>query len=349
MTKQTDSEAEVVQAERSKVLKKAQKFVYPVGSPKHRLALISSFVFGLLIIGFIGLFTFLVYVKKDDSNFTYQISKIIPLPIGKVDSNYVTYEEYLFELKYALHFLVEQEGVDPNSAEGKKRTGELREQAEQRAYNTALAENIGKKQEIKVSDKDVEQRISILKTQASDLGGATGSSDQKIEINSGGKRFEEILKEYYNWNVNDLKRALRIQILKSKLPFVIDTKTKKQAEDLQKRLAAEPKTFAEVAKNNSADKKTSEKGGDIGFLTPETSVAYPKNFLEVAGSLKDGEVSQVIETDFGLDIIKRTETNKDQQPRVSHILLEFKGVDELLASKLKADKAEVRRYFEISG
>jgi hypothetical protein len=57
----------------------------------------------------------------------------------------------------------------------------------------------------------------------------------------------------------------------------------------------------------------------------------------------------VIETDFGLDIIKRTETNKDQQPRVSHILLEFKGVDELLASKLKADKAEVRRYFEISG
>ena len=48
--------------------------------------------------------------------------------------------------------------------EGKKRTGELREQAEQRAYNTALAENIGKKQEIKVTEYDKKGKITSVKT-----------------------------------------------------------------------------------------------------------------------------------------------------------------------------------------
>jgi hypothetical protein len=97
--KNENNEPVDIKAERSKVLKRASKFVYPVGSSRRNITLISTFVFVLFFIIFAGLFAFLVYVKNDNSNFTYQISKIIPAPIGKVGDNFVTYEEYLFELK----------------------------------------------------------------------------------------------------------------------------------------------------------------------------------------------------------------------------------------------------------
>jgi parvulin-like peptidyl-prolyl isomerase len=346
--KNENNEPVDIKAERSKVLKRASKFVYPVGSSRRNITLISTFVFVLFFIIFAGLFAFLVYVKNDNSNFTYQISKIIPAPIGKVGDNFVTYEEYLFELKDDLHFLTEQESIDQTSSEGKKRINELRKQAEQRAYSTALAENIAKKESIKISDQEVEQKISILKTQASDLGGTSSTPDKPIEINSGDKRFNEILKEYYNWDTTDLKRALRTQIIKSKLPAIIDENAKQEAETLQKTVSAEPKTFSEVAKQKSKDKESAEKGGDLGFLTPESSVAYPKNFLEAANKLKDGQVSAVIQTDFGLHIIKRTETNKDGQPKISHILIEYGDIEKLLGAKLMAKDVQVSKYLELN-
>ena len=348
MTEKKKTEPADIKSERSKVLKRASKFVYPVGSSKRNITLISTFVFVLFFVLFAGIFAFLVYVKNDNSNFTYQVSKIIPTPIGKVGNNFVTYEEYLFELKDDLHFLIEQESIDQTSSEGKKRITELKKQAEQRAYSTALAENIAKKEGIKISDEEVKQKVSILKTQASDLGGAGGTPDKPVEINSGDKRFDEILKEYYNWNTVDLNRALRTQIIKSKLPEVIDDEAKQEAEDLQKTLSADPKTFAEEAKQKSKDKETAEKGGDLGFLTPESSVAYPKNFLEAANNLKDGQVSAVVQTDFGLHIITRTETNKDGQPKISHILIEYGDVEKLLDAKLMTKDVQVSKYLEIN-
>ena len=139
MTEKKKTEPADIKSERSKVLKRASKFVYPVGSSKRNITLISTFVFVLFFVLFAGIFAFLVYVKNDNSNFTYQVSKIIPTPIGKVGNNFVTYEEYLFELKDDLHFLIEQESIDQTSSEGKKRITELKKQAEQRAYSTALA------------------------------------------------------------------------------------------------------------------------------------------------------------------------------------------------------------------
>ena len=83
-------------------------------------------------------------------------------------------------------------------------------------------------------------------------------------------------------------------------------------------------------------------------MTPESSVAYPKNFLEAANKLKDGQVSTVIQTDFGLHIIKRTETNKDGQPKISHILIEYGDIEKLLGAKLMAKDVQVSKYLELN-
>jgi peptidyl-prolyl cis-trans isomerase SurA len=58
--------------------------------------------------------------------------------------------------------------------------------------------------------------------------------------------------------------------------------------------------FAEVAKNNSEDSSAS-KGGDLGWVAPGDTVP---EFERVMNALKDGEVSQPIQTPFGWHLVQ---------------------------------------------
>src|SRR5690554_1681523 len=101
MSSKQDSDAEIkqVKREREKAFKKAQKLIYPVGVTRKRIAYISSVIFIVFVVLFTTISATLVYVFNDDSEFTYQVSRIIPFPVGMVGSNFVTYEEYLFEYR----------------------------------------------------------------------------------------------------------------------------------------------------------------------------------------------------------------------------------------------------------
>lgn len=93
------------------------------------------------------------------------------------------------------------------------------------------------------------------------------------------------------------KGAARTQATRTK------DEAKKLADQLLTRLRGGAK-FDEVAKELSDDPSAKSRGGDLGVFDRFTMT---KNFAEAAFGLQVGQMSGVVETEFGFHIIKRTE------------------------------------------
>jgi parvulin-like peptidyl-prolyl isomerase len=83
--------------------------------------------------------------------------------------------------------------------------------------------------------------------------------------------------------------------------------------------------FAQIAKDNSDDKGSAEKGGDLGFFGRGAMV---KEFEDAAFNAKIGELVGPVRSPFGLHIIRVTARKKEngtEQVQASHILKQFKA------------------------
>ena len=77
-----------------------------------------------------------------------------------------------------------------------------------------------------------------------------------------------------------------------------------KAEQLLGQVKARPGDFEKLARENSKDPGSAAQGGDLGFFGKGMMV---KPFEEAVFKLKPGEVSEIVESDFGFHIIKLTE------------------------------------------
>lgn len=92
--------------------------------------------------------------------------------------------------------------------------------------------------------------------------------------------------------------------------------------------------FAALARIYSEDPGSAKKGGELGFVERGTFVP---EFEAAAFSLNQGEVSEIIETQFGYHILELIQ-RRGEQINVRHILLKPKITDEdLSAASLKID------------
>jgi peptidyl-prolyl cis-trans isomerase D len=121
---------------------------------------------------------------------------------------------------------------------------------------------------------------------------------------------EADLKAYYDQNQSLLnakeeRRASHILIAAAKDANATDKKAAKdKALSILESLRKSPQQFAELAKKNSQDPGSAARGGDLDFFARGAMV---KPFEEAAFNLKKGEISDVVETEFGFHIILLTD------------------------------------------
>ncbi|WP_250451505.1 SurA N-terminal domain-containing protein [Caballeronia sp. ATUFL_M2_KS44] len=120
------------------------------------------------------------------------------------------------------------------------------------------------------------------------------------------------LKKFYDDNIQRYRtegqvRASHILVNAPKDASAADkAKAKQKAESLLAQVKAHPDQFAEIAQKNSDDPGSASKGGDLGYFA-KGQIAGGKAFDDAAFSLKKGEVSNIVESDFGYHIIQATD------------------------------------------
>lgn len=121
---------------------------------------------------------------------------------------------------------------------------------------------------------------------------------------------EADLKTYYEQNTarfgtKEERRASHILITAPTSMSSGDrAKAKAKAEQLLADVKKAPATFADVARKNSQDPGSAEKGGDLDFVTRGAMV---KPFEDAMFALKKGDISDLVETEFGYHIIHLTD------------------------------------------
>lgn len=154
------------------------------------------------------------------------------------------------------------------------------------------------------------------------------------------------LQSYYAQNkerfsVPEERRAQHILIAAPKTASDSEkADARKKAEDLLAQLKADPSRFAELAKANSQDPGSAQKGGDLGYFTRGKMV---KPFNDAVFGMKKGDISDLVQTDFGYHIITVT----DIKPAVAKPLAQVKdGVMQELKRQLTGKKfAEMSETF----
>lgn len=120
---------------------------------------------------------------------------------------------------------------------------------------------------------------------------------------------DEDLRKYYaenqsRYTVAEERRASHILIKADKdAPAAERSKAKARAEELLAEARKNPAGFADLARKNSQDEGSAPNGGDLDFFARGAMV---KPFEDAAYALKQGEISNVVESDFGYHVIQLT-------------------------------------------
>lgn len=170
---------------------------------------------------------------------------------------------------------------------------------------------------------DTEEKFNeFLKGQGMDLEYFKQSMKKELTINKLTEKLtekvavtDEEVKAYYDTHQNEFMSVKASHIL---------LETKEDAEKMLTRVKA-GENFAELAKANSKDPSAKENSGNLDYFRHGDMV---EPFEKAAFALKPGEISEIVQTDFGFHIIKVEDSKLDK----------FEEVKEQLKGSILNDK-----------
>jgi len=216
-----------------------------------------------------------------------------------------------------------------------------------------------KRQKITVSKEEVNQRLEeIKKLQGEDsfnswqkssgisLKILKGNIERELLINKMAQQkitvTEEEIKKYYQDNPNKFQQPEMVRIRR------IIVEDKKEAQDIYKKLT-KGEDFAVLAKECSQDIATKSRGGDLGYISPDTLLPQEEERVMI---LQKGEFSEPIESLFGHIILKLEDRQKakkftfqESKERIRELIYATKKNQ--FANQLMSqlwEKAEIEEY-----
>ncbi len=316
---------DTVSKHREEVLSGAKKYIYPLRHSRHRVVIITVSLLVVLFIGFATYTLVNLYKLNNTSAFMYQITKVVPLPVGRIGKTLVGYDDYLFEMQHYIHYVTTQQNIDFNDPRAQEQLALQRKNTVERVMNNAYAKKIAREKGITVSEKEVSDDIALMQAQ-NRLGGDAGL-------------LQDVLKKYYDWTVQDFENTRRQVLLNNKVVQSLDTTVNPHAQDVLAQLKAGA-NFADVAKAHSDDLTSKENGGQYGYLFDKNDRNIPPQTIDALSRLQPGQFSEIIQLNNGLEIVKLDAVEGDKF-KASRIFFSYKELKEYLNDIKEQQPAQV--------
>lgn len=304
---------ETIAEHREEVLKGARKYIYPLRHSKHRIVVVTSAILASASLSFLIYCGFGLYRYYQYNTFLYRVTQVAPFPIAKVGGSFVSYENYLFQVRHYVHYYQDQ--LNRNFAgDEKQQLLEFRRQALGNVIDTAYIKKLASANHVNVSDKEVNSRILEVRNQN--------------RLGSNNKVFTDVLHDYWGWSINDFKRSLKEQILSEKVVAKLDTATAARANVALAQLWSGA-DFATVAKQFSDDPGVAASGGDYGIAITRSNPNVPPQVIDQLFNISPGQVSGVINAGTSLQIVKLNQKTGDTLT-ASRIVFNLKDISTYL-------------------
>src|SRR3989339_223604 len=256
-----------------------------VKNKKSKSEIKTKFLIKTIIIFIVFLFilaTAGIYLGGWKSQPARALSRVIFYPAAYVNGQVIYVHDYLDDLNALERYYLRQGTAFE--------ADDLKQQVIDSLTEKKVLEQLALNADIQVSDEELKQQLDYLSASK-----------------EGGENPADLIKELYNWMPEQyLEKVLQPLMLAQKLEENY-YQTVSQSADLKEALAGylaeikdNPARFEEIASSINDD-DTGLAGGDLGWFTiGDTVPEFELQLLEMSV----GEVSEVVETRYGLHIIK---------------------------------------------
>jgi parvulin-like peptidyl-prolyl isomerase len=284
---------------------------------KHRIVVITT---AIVISAFVAFMTYSVvalYRFNSTSSFLYRITQVVPFPVAKAGNNYVAYENYLFQLRHYIYFYQNQQKLDFNSQAGRQQLELYKKQALDQVITDSYVKQLASQHHLSISNKEVNDQITILRRQ-NRLGGSQ-------------QAYEDALRQNFGWSVDDFKRVIKQQLLEQKVISALDTATHQRAQAALDELHGGV-DFAAVAAKYSDDASSKASGGQYPSAIDQSDRDVSPITTDVLFKLQPGQISGIVNTGYGLQIIKNISADSSGKLKAAHIDFNFQPISNYVNS-----------------
>lgn len=275
--------SETVAEHREQILAGGRRFKYPIQYAKHRLvinAIIISLV-ALALVTIIGWWR--LYVAQSTSTFIYSITKVIPIPVAKVDGQSVLYSDYLTRYIGSIHYAISKEQLNLDSDDGKRRVSHIKQQSMDDVVAEAYAAKLAKEMDISINDEDFE----LFLTAQRQSNGMTITE----------AAYQAVVLDYYGWSSSEYRHEMKSNLLRQKVSYAMDEDALNLANNLYDSL----KSNSDQDLKTLVDKTPAQGGSKavygVSGWVPKTNKDGGRT--EAASKLEKSQISSVIKSTSG--------------------------------------------------
>jgi hypothetical protein len=318
---------ETVAEHREDVLRGARKYKYPLQHSKHTIVVISTTLLILAVVSFFVYIGLALYKFQSSSSFVYRVTQVLPFPVARAGSHFVSYENYLFELRRYEHYYQSQQRVDFGSENGKRQLNRYKPVALNEVIQAAYVKQLAAKNHIRVTNAEINAQMQALQAQ-------NQSNEEELA---------DVTNLFFGWSLGDLRREIGQELLAQKVATTLDTGAQAKALNILSQLQAGG-DFATLAAQHSDDADKANGGQYADTAISEASTDIPPAVVQGLEKLQVGQISTIIKAGNTLEIVKLI-GNANGKMQAAHISIKVTDISKYVDQYAKVHPTH--RYIKL--